>query len=347
MYVQNPECNCSKKNMTIVRRSATIRQPKSNSSAMKIATVIVVTLCMISYSLISETGQGAVVSSQSKPPNNDNKSRLEFVHITKTGGSAIEKAGAKEEIIWGACHYMNISDVGCSNPDLNYVSPDYQSYAKTSPWHTPPKILKTQYSISESPYRGADLFAVVRNPYDRVISEYYCPWTGFQPKFRKNTKHEKDPNDPKIMNYWVKNMVTKLDESLTQYMSMKPDDRPKNQSKGVNEDPYNLAQKHYVNQAEYVFDGDNQIVKNVVHYEDLSQEFEKLMDNYGLDIKLPPKGTSGTYTNNKKKLTYLDLDEESIAVINKYAVKDFELLGYEMVQKFDKNGNYSLEAKTI
>lgn len=273
------------------------------------------------------------------------KRRLEFVHITKTGGSAVEKVGAQKGIIWGACHYMNITEVGCANADLEYIAPNYQSYVKTSPWHTPPKILKTQYSSKQNPYTEADLFAVVRNPYDRVLSEYYCPWTGFQPKFRKNTKHEKDPNDPKIMNYWVKNMVTKLEKSLNDYMKIKPENRPKEQGKGVNEDPYDLAQKHYVNQAEYVFDDKEQVVKNLIYYEDLSTEFEKLMKEYGLNLKLPPKNVSGTYTNTEKKLTYLDLDEESIAVINRYAKKDFEMLGYQMVSKFDPKVEYSLKSK--
>lgn len=270
--------------------------------------------------------------------------RLEFVHITKTGGSAIEKAGADKGIIWGACHYMNITDVGCDNADLPYVAPDFQSYALTSPWHTPPKVLKTQQT--PSPYTGdADLFAVVRNPYDRVLSEYYCPWVGFQPKFRKNTKHEKDPNDPNIMNYWVKDMVTKLEKSLNEYASTSPNDRPKKQAKGVNEDPYNLAQKHYVNQVEYIFDGDEQVVKNIVYYEDLTKEFDLLMKKYGLDVQIPPKGSSGTYTNQEKKLTYRDLDEESIAAINRFAAKDFELLRYKKVDRFQPDDNYILRAE--
>ena len=270
--------------------------------------------------------------------------RIEFVHITKTGGSAIEKAGADKGLIWGACHYMNISDVGCENPDLPYVAPNFQSYALTSPWHTPPKILKTQQT--PSPYTdGADLFAVVRNPYDRVLSEYYCPWTGFQPKFRKNTKHDKDPNDPNIMNYWVKDMVTKLEKSLNEYASTSPKDRPKKQAKGVNEDPFDLAQKHYVNQVEYIFDGDEQVVKNIVHYEDLTKEFDLLMKDYELDVHIPPKDSGGTYTNKEKKLTYRDLDEKSIAAINKYAAKDFEKLGYKKVDKFIPGDNYSLRAE--
>src|SRR6056300_49583 len=68
----------------------------------------------------------------------EQETKLEFVHITKTGGSSIENAGATIGINWGSCHYMKVEEVGCSSPDLPYEKPDYQSYALTSPWHTPP-----------------------------------------------------------------------------------------------------------------------------------------------------------------------------------------------------------------
>mmetsp|Transcript_7271 Transcript_7271/g.9009 ORF Transcript_7271/g.9009 Transcript_7271/m.9009 type:complete len:334 (+) Transcript_7271:9-1010(+) len=329
--------------MVVMKRSALYKTVRFNASFIaKAGLAFAAFVICVSVSSLTQRKQPSqqTTKSELKSP----KRRLEFVHITKTGGSAIEKVGAEHGVTWGACHYMNISDVGCFKPDVTYTAPDYQSYAKTSPWHTPPKIIRSHYSANENPYTEADLFAVVRNPYDRVISEYYCPWTGFQPKFRKNTKHEKDPNDPKIMNWWVKDMVTRLEKSLNDYNAIKPEDRSKQQSKGNNEDPYNIAQKHYINQAEYIFDGEKQVVKNIVHYEDLAEEFEALMKKYDLDLKLPPKASGGTYTNSEKKLTYLDLDEESIAVINRYAAKDFEMLGYETVDKFDANVKYSLKA---
>jgi len=303
--------------------------------------MIVVSILMF-CSLLSKlipTSSETIVDAKSKFAR-----RLEFVHITKTGGSAIEKAGAAHGIIWGACHYMNITDVGCFSPDVPYTAPNYQSYAKTSPWHTPPKVLKTQYNDNENPYVGADLFAVIRNPYDRVVSEYYCPWLGFQPKFRKDTKYEKDPNDPKVMNFWVRDMVTRLEKSLGEYKATQKDgDQKLEQGKGLNEDPYNLAQKHFVNQAEYAYDGEEKVIKNVIHYENLSSEFLTLMKEYDLDVSLPPK-SEGTYTNAEKKLTHLDLDEESIAVINRYAAAEFEAFGYEMVKKFEPGVAYSLNA---
>ena len=45
-----------------------------------------------------------------------------------------------------------------------YEAPDYQSYALTSPWHTPPKLLKTYVDGSKYPYNYADLFTIIRNP---------------------------------------------------------------------------------------------------------------------------------------------------------------------------------------
>jgi hypothetical protein len=273
------------------------------------------------------------------------KKSLEFVHITKTGGSAIENAGssATPPIIWGACHYMSIEEVGCATPDIPYIAPDFQSYALTSPWHTPPKILRKVVDDSLYPYADADLFAVIRNPYDRIISEYYCPWQGFQAKYKKLSKRDKDPNDPVNLNYWVKDMITRLQQSFSEFDVTKVQ---KVQRKGFNEDPYNLSQKHYINQAEYVYDGKNVVIKNVIHYENLSEEFDSLMKKYSLNVKLPSKEEAGVYTENEtsKRLTYRDLSPESIEIINQYARPDFDLFGYTMVDKFEEGDNYSLEA---
>jgi len=292
--------------------------------------------------------------SSSSHTNKSKSNKLEFVHITKTGGSAIEKAGAKKGFIWGACHFMNVTEVGCMAPDVPYTAPNYQSYAMTSPWHTPSKLLRKYVNESQYPYHNADLFVVVRNPYDRIMSEYYCPWLGFQAKYRKDTVYEYDANDPAVMNNWVKKMVTNLSNAMEEFFENdREHDRehghdhatPRVQSKGINEDKYVLAQKHFVNQAEYIYDGDKVVVENVVHYENLSKEFDELMEKYGIDTNLPPKGKGGTYTDtaNTKRLTYRDLDAKSIEIINKFAKPDFEKLGYQKVEeKFDED--YSLEA---
>lgn len=267
----------------------------------------------------------------------NNRQRLEFVHITKTGGSAIEKIAAEAYIMWGACHYMNITDVGCFNPDILYSAPNYQSYALTSPWHTPPKIIRLVKSINE-PYTGADLFTVVRNPYSRIVSEYYCPWTGF----RKEGIDDRD-----TMNEWIVDTVRKLGKTLSDYNNENPEDRPKEQSRHNNEDPKLLAQKHFVNQVEYVFNDGVQVIDHVIHYENIHEEFNALMKMYGLGLNLPNKEIHGVNTRGKgSKLTHIDLFPGTIAVINEYAADDFTMFGYEIVDNFQEAGKYSLSASS-
>mmetsp|Transcript_5704 Transcript_5704/g.8270 ORF Transcript_5704/g.8270 Transcript_5704/m.8270 type:complete len:327 (+) Transcript_5704:94-1074(+) len=252
--------------------------------------------------------------------------KLEFVHITKTGGSTIEKLGSDAGIIWGACHFMNVSDVGCYNPDVPYSAPDYQSYAKTSPWHSPPKILSGTSFFQ--PYENSDLFTVVRNPYSRILSEYYCPWTG-------NKSSMKEDRD--VMNTWIMERIETVEKVLSDYNSKDKQLRPKEQGPGLNEDPYMLAQKHFINQAEYVYDGKRRVIKNIIHYENMKEEFDELMRKYNLKIKFPGKKEGGVYASKNKKLTFLDLHPETIAVINRFAAPDFEKFGYRMMIEFNES----------
>ncbi len=300
----------------------------------------------------------------------DTPGRLEFVHITKTGGSAIEKAGAMHGVIWGACHFMTIDEIGCNSPDIPYIVPEYQSYILTSPWHTPPKLLANHSNQVElpNPYVDAELFAVVRNPYDRVVSEFYCPWMGFFPS-SPDQRH----NATKL-NIWVKEMIRDYVNQYTEFQNTTADaviivEEEGGGGGGDNNDEENeprvivspvrrlLAQKHFINQVEYIFDeNDNQIVNHIIHYEHLQEEFDNLMREFHLDITLPSKDDAGggVYTHNDNtgvaKLTFRDLDDESVALINAYAKDDFDALGYEMVDTFQGNNTeyeYQKEARGL
>jgi hypothetical protein len=89
---------------------------------------------------------------------------LEFIHITKSAGSAIEAAAAKHNIMWGACHFWKISYLGCQTPDwdfpkkrLNERMPAGLVY-QGEPWHAPP------HWNYPNMLEGSDTFLVVRNP---------------------------------------------------------------------------------------------------------------------------------------------------------------------------------------
>jgi len=330
-----------------------LSKPSSSSKRLLVVLLLFATIQVVLHRYVTPKNDIVAMETVSPPPQ-----RLEFVHITKTGGSAIERAGFEHGINWGACHYTNIKEVGCSNPDIEYTPPNFQSYELTSPWHMPPSMLseyiRNNSALGKNPYDGADLFTVVRNPYDRIVSEYYCPWQGFKPKLEKGYKSKmQDIDDPIHLNSWVKDMITNLSAAIKGFDEQNRDIVGRiirrKQGKNYNEDPKILAQKHFINQAKYVYDDDgNVIVKNIIHYENLSEEFHALMQIYGLsDLKLPNKQRGGVYTdtkNLKKRLTYRDLDEESIRMINEFAKPDFERLGYTMVEK--KFGEYySLEAK--
>ena len=44
----------------------------------------------------------------------------------------------------------------------------------------------------------------------------------------------------------------------------------------LNDDPFVLAPKHWINQVDYVFDENSRIIQDVLHYKSLPQEFGSL-----------------------------------------------------------------------
>jgi len=80
---------------------------------------------------------------------------LKFIHITKTGGTSIEDIGIKNGKKWG--RFDKEYNIGFRGSDI---------------WHTKFTLLSNHVKLKY------DWFTVVRNPYERLISEFYCPWGG-------------------------------------------------------------------------------------------------------------------------------------------------------------------------
>ena len=104
---------------------------------------------------------------------NTNTQNLKFVHITKTSGTYIELLGKQKNINWG-------KNDKCLK---RAISPKKLNRAY---WHLPLQFFNTY------PYKNdIKLFTIVRNPYDRIISECLCKYGG---KFAKKMETKEDLN---------------------------------------------------------------------------------------------------------------------------------------------------------
>lgn len=202
------------------------------------------------------------------------RKQLKFIHITKTAGTYIENNALSSNIYWGRFDPFYIK---------KYIF-----------WHEPFKNIK---SIDKDKY---DWFLVVRNPYDRILSEYYCEWGGIG---KININHTKED-----MNKYIIRKLEKI--QIKKYIDLK---------------------YHYIPQYLYM---DNKCLIHVIKFENLNIELKKLFSDYNLNIKLSDKKVNTKEEKNKKiKFTINDFSEELINKINMIYKKDFEIFGYKMIKK--------------
>jgi hypothetical protein len=229
----------------------------------------------------------------------DRSKRLEFVHITKTGGSAIEMGAARSGYLWGACHYKKYPHLGCKrNPDwdfpLSLELPQHLKHKKHGePWHTPPHWLIP----NPQPKHQVVNFAVVRNPYQRVLSEFYCSAFGYNGTISTQS-----------LNEWI---MEKVNDNSQYYGHLLP--------------------QHY-----YIFHHQTgaRVVDHVLRYEFLDEDFQRLMKSYLIRIRLPKKSKSRFvkfFEHSTSRLTVADLTDEALQVINTYYEQDFDIFGYGMI----------------
>lgn len=239
------------------------------------------------------------------PPASNVAGGLEFVHIPKTGGTAVEAAAwSQKQIVWGTCHGMQNPNIGCDKPDwpqqFEWMGPSKLDRKYTGePWLAPPKWLHP------NPYMAKDTFTIIRNPYDRIVSEYHS--TSY------STFHAS--KDPREMNEWIQLRLREV-MKMTTYPG------------------------HFLPQHFYVYDHHRrQAITHVLKYESLTHEFHSLMKQYNLNIDLPqkeaPKADQSIFAKEF-------LSPDTIAMINGLYGADFRVFGYPMVERpsqFAQQGN--------
>ena len=208
------------------------------------------------------------------PPNTQHSKQLKFIHITKTGGSSIETWAQKRGIFWGKYH----QDYGSWAPKI----------PARGPWHT---FFTLQRESLRSKFNW---FVVVRNPYDRILSEVYCPFAG-----RDRPKR-------------IIGEDTISREQFNTYIQRKINERYQHGD-------------HYSEQHLYVLPG-----VHILRFENLKNEFANLMTEYGLPNVLDVH-INRTVGLKEPKFTLLDFSQATLDLINTVYLNDFKQFGYVLV----------------
>ena len=188
---------------------------------------------------------------------------LGFIHITKCAGTSIENMGKQDNQKWGR------------------FDKQYGFHHRL--------FSKVPNSVRES----KDWFAVVRNPYDRLISEYYCKYGGIN-KLKNPPKHNKEE-----FNKFIRNRINR-------------------RSKVGN---------HYTEQYKYFEDVPQKV--QVIKMENLNSGLKKLFKKYNLNIQIPEKKSN---VGKKGLFTSKDFDNETLKLINEVYGKDFKNFKYSKIK---------------
>lgn len=229
---------------------------------------------------------------------------LKFYHIPKTAGTAIEYAAGSANIAWGSCLFNHIPkrDV-CRYPESSKEWPQHVGW-----WHVPPHFFPV---AGADPYQGAELFAVVRDPYDRMLSEfiYICTLKVFD--WRPDQCNRTRLLEPEYMNDWLRSKLTS---------------RAKHSGARL----YLADNGHFTPQYDFL------IAPNEVRMVDyvlrlgggLDADFDSLMKAFRLShLKLKKLNALGAEPRSEQHLSVADLGKETLDIIHETYPGDFKL-GY-------------------
>ena len=179
-----------------------------------------------------------------------------FVHINKTGGSSIEKAlGDTEQV------------------------------------HLSAYTLKNHLGTQE--YNSKFKFAFVRNPYDRIVSQYHYRLQNNQTDLKSGAISFKE---------WVIKTYVQQDESYYNYPAM------------------------FQSQVDWLSDPEGVLLVDFVgRFENLQKDFSTVCEKLKIaNIELPHNRKS------KREKNYMEYyDDETLKIISEKFHKDFEYFGYK------------------
>lgn len=207
---------------------------------------------------------------------------IKFSHITKNAGTTIVHVAYENKIKWGWREKDFWKNLMC-----------FSKYKSNAPWHLPLSFVENKDLLQEV-FSQYSFFTVVRNPYERCISEYYCNFGG--PEVKSDNKDH--------INFYIKEKL-------------------------MNVKVFNYKSYHFIPQFFYVYNANNEkIIEHVLKYENVACEFDALMKKYNNKFNYIEN-----YTNNKslnKKFKQYDLSKENIKLIQEVYYKDFIFFNYDL-----------------
>lgn len=223
---------------------------------------------------------------------------LGFFHIPKTAGTAVEEAAGVHTASWGSCLFPHKPKrSACQYPNGFADWPTRVGW-----WHLPRWVFPI---AGADPYHNHDLFAVIRNPYDRMVSEFYYVCGLRDVPWRPNPCDTSQINNATYMNEWIYDKVTKARHDAHYFLE---------------------DNGHFVSQYEFLFGPfEVRMMDHVLVLEDM--QFDKLMEHYQLPFQLEKHNAVGAASRGH--LTMDDLAPETLQAIHVVYQEDFFGTVYE------------------
>jgi hypothetical protein len=236
------------------------------------------------------------------------KHKAIFIHIPRTCGSSIEKA---------------LGIYGLKNDGVNTPCPEILFGITRKVYLQHLTILEIKDRINKGMFEEYFKFTFIRNPYDRIISEYFWSEDAKKMNLREFLLDIIAPHRSRAMELYVaryNKFSFRGHRKMLTFSKFLPEVAFPNKNKPLILD----MDRHFKSQHIFMMDRDGeQLVDFVGRFENLDEDFGKICERLGLDAEL----SHISKTKHKHYRSYYD--DETRELIHDMYKKDLEMFGYE------------------